>query len=204
MASRITGKLRTNIKTLHHWPLSVLSVIDGTPYNGTIMRNASWRHRANPLKCTGRHCYRYLGDVYLAPNHKHDDVIKRKHFPRHWPKLCVGNSPVTGEFPSQRPATWSFDVFFYLRLNKWLSKQSRCRWFETPSRSKLRHSNDEMDNDRIAIQLSSVISVYSSSRQWLIKSSMAFEAFTRYHMLTNGAVSINTVPRYITTYGPFI
>ena len=30
--------------------------------------------------------------------------------------LCVGNSPVTGEFPSQRPVTQSFDVFFDLRL----------------------------------------------------------------------------------------
>ena len=38
--------------------------------------------------------------------------------------ICVGNSPVTGEFPTQRPATRSFDVFFDLRLNKWLSKQS--------------------------------------------------------------------------------
>ena len=37
--------------------------------------------------------------------------------------LCVGNSPVTGEFPSQRPVTRSFDVFFDLRLNKRLSKQ---------------------------------------------------------------------------------
>ena len=26
--------------------------------------------------------------------------------------LCEGISPVTGEFPSQRPVTWSFDVFF--------------------------------------------------------------------------------------------
>ena len=42
--------------------------------------------------------------------------------------LCVGNSLVTGEFPSQRPVTRSFDVFFDLRLNKQLSKQSRCRW----------------------------------------------------------------------------
>ena len=25
--------------------------------------------------------------------------------------ICVGNSPVTGEFPSQRPVTRSFDVF---------------------------------------------------------------------------------------------
>ena len=30
--------------------------------------------------------------------------------------LCEGNSPVTGEFPSQRPVTQSFDVFFDLRL----------------------------------------------------------------------------------------
>ena len=38
--------------------------------------------------------------------------------------ICVGNSPVPGELPSQRPETRSFDVFFDLRLNKWLSKQS--------------------------------------------------------------------------------
>ena len=30
--------------------------------------------------------------------------------------ICVGNSPVTGEFPLQKPATRSFDVFFDLRL----------------------------------------------------------------------------------------
>ena len=29
--------------------------------------------------------------------------------------FCVGNSPVTGEFPAQRPVTWSFVVFFDLR-----------------------------------------------------------------------------------------
>ena len=31
--------------------------------------------------------------------------------------LCEVNSPVTGEFPSQRPAMRSFNVFFDLRLN---------------------------------------------------------------------------------------
>ena len=56
--------------------------------------------------------------------------------------LCVGNSRVTGEFPSQRPVTRSFDVFFDLRLNNRLSKQSRRQWFETPSRSLWRHSNE--------------------------------------------------------------
>ena len=53
--------------------------------------------------------------------------------------LCAGNSPVTGEFPSQRPVTRSFDVFFDLR--KRLSKQSWGWWFETPSRSLWRHCN---------------------------------------------------------------
>ena len=45
--------------------------------------------------------------------------------------LCVGNSPVPGEFPLQRPVTRSFGVFFYLRLNKRLNKQTWGRWFET-------------------------------------------------------------------------
>ena len=55
--------------------------------------------------------------------------------------LCVGNSPVTGEFPSQRPVTRSFDVFFDLCLNKQLSKQSWGWWFDTPSRSLWRQRN---------------------------------------------------------------
>ena len=53
--------------------------------------------------------------------------------------LCARNSPVSGEFPLQRPVTRSFDVFFDLRLNKRLSKQLRRRWFKTPSRSLWRH-----------------------------------------------------------------
>ena len=84
---------------------------------------------------------------------KHSDDIKWKHFPHYWPfvrykydvmnynqtwwrhqmetfsallALCAGNSLVTSELSSQRPVTWSFDVFFYLRLNKLLSKQPRC------------------------------------------------------------------------------
>ena len=47
--------------------------------------------------------------------------------------LCARNSPVTSEFPSQKPLTRSFDAFFDLCLNKRLSKQSRRWWFETPS-----------------------------------------------------------------------
>ena len=74
--------------------------------------------------------------------HTHYDVIKWKHFPRYWPFVGEGGSwPATGEFPSQRPVTRRFDVFFDLRLNRRLSKQSRPRWFETQSRSLWRHYN---------------------------------------------------------------
>ena len=52
-----------------------------------------------------------------------------------------GYSPATGEFPSQRPVTRSFHVFFHLCLKKWLSKQSWGWWFETPPRSLWRHRN---------------------------------------------------------------
>ena len=48
---------------------------------------------------------------------------------------------VTGEFPAQRPVTRSFNVFFDLRLNKRLSKQSWGWWSETQLRSLWRHCN---------------------------------------------------------------
>ena len=55
---------------------------------------------------------------------------------------CAGNSPVSVEFPLQRPVTQSFGVFFDLRLNKWLYEPSWGWWFGTPSRSSCRHCND--------------------------------------------------------------
>ena len=55
--------------------------------------------------------------------------------------ICAGNSPVTDEFPAQRPVTRSIDAFFYLRLNKRLSKLLWDWCSETPSRSLWRHCN---------------------------------------------------------------
>ena len=55
--------------------------------------------------------------------------------------ICAGNSPVPGKFPAQRAVTRSVDVFFDLRLNKRLSKQSWGWWFETLSRQLWRHCN---------------------------------------------------------------
>ena len=59
--------------------------------------------------------------------------------------ICAGNWPVPGEFPTQRPVTRSFDVFFALRPNKCLSKQSWGWWFETPSHPLWIHRNDISD-----------------------------------------------------------
>ena len=70
----------------------------------------------------------------------HDDIIKWKHFPHNCP-LC-GEFTGPGEFPTQRPVTRSFDVFFDLRLNKRSGKQPWGWWFETLSWSLWRQCYD--------------------------------------------------------------
>ena len=50
--------------------------------------------------------------------------------------ICAWNSPVPGEFPTQRPVT--------------LSKQSWGWWFETPSCTLWRHRNVQRSSDTIA------------------------------------------------------
>ena len=89
---------------------------------------------------------------YLTSTWSYDRPISTMKFPRSWWRhqmetfsallaLCAGNSPVTGEFPSQRPVTRSFYVFFDLHPNKRLSKQSWGWWFDTPSHPLWRHRN---------------------------------------------------------------
>ena len=57
------------------------------------------------------------------------------------PAFYEGNPPVTDGFPSQRPIMRSGKVFFDLRLNRRLSKQSRRRRLETPLHQLWRHYN---------------------------------------------------------------
>ena len=56
--------------------------------------------------------------------------------------ICAGNSPVSGEFPAQRPVTRSFDVFFDLRMNERLNEHSWGWWLGTTSRPLWSQSND--------------------------------------------------------------
>ena len=70
----------------------------------------------------------------------HDDVIKWKHFPRYWPFVRgIHRSPVNSPHEGQWRGALMF--FFYLRLNKQLSKQSWGWLFEALSRPSWRHCN---------------------------------------------------------------
>ena len=114
----------------------------------------------------------------------HDDVIKWKHFPRYCMAICAGNSPVTGEFPAQRPVMRCFVVFFDLRLNKRLSKQSWDWWFETPPRPLWRHCNVP------PILMFPVCSVQSDYIVWFVTNCMLFDL---------GYVTMSVPPGYIHT-----
>ena len=66
--------------------------------------------------------------------------------------LC-GEFTGPGDFPTQRPVTRSFDVFFDLHLNKGLSKQPWGWWFETPSWSFWRQCNAKPPDARYTVEI---------------------------------------------------
>ena len=67
----------------------------------------------------------------------HDDVIKWKHFPRHWTFVRGFHRPRW--IPKTKASDTKLWCFFYLRLNKRLSKQPWGWWFEMLSWSLWRH-----------------------------------------------------------------
>ena len=73
-----------------------------------------------------------------SPNTGHDDVIKWKHFP--W--LFVRGTTGHRWIPLTKTSDVELSSFLWsARLDKRPSKQSRRRWFETPSRLLWRHWN---------------------------------------------------------------
>ena len=63
---------------------------------------------------------------------------------------------------TQRPVKRSFDAFFDLRLNKWLSKHSWDWWFETSSCPLWRHCSD-FSGHMNKHDVEHVISIYSNA-----------------------------------------
>ena len=85
--------------------------------------------------------------------------------------LCAENSPVIGEFPSQRPVMRSFDVLFDICLNKRLSKQSWGWRFETASYPLWRHCNVMVLYRRV------VHAYFAKLKSLLVTFSETFEAY---------------------------
>ena len=74
----------------------------------------------------------------------HNDVIKWKHFPRYWPFVRgIHRSPMNSPNKSQ----WRGALMFFICawINGFNNKQSRRRWFETPSPPLCRHCNDYLN-----------------------------------------------------------
>ena len=78
-------------------------------YSRVHILSHAWRHQAITWNNVFISSKLFCGIYY-------DDVIKWEKIPVSL-ALCTGNSPVTGEFPAQRPVTRSFGLFFDLRLN---------------------------------------------------------------------------------------
>ena len=103
----------------------------------------------NFIRCKGLRWCIYTFHSWLLQRHQDNNVSSFNTWWRNQMEIfsaslaiCAGNSPVTGEFPSKRPVTRSFDVFFDLRQNIRLSKQLWFWWFETPSRPLWHHGNE--------------------------------------------------------------
>ena len=110
---------------------------------------SNW-HRFEVLPYLGRRSV-LLIYLLLSSSSSHCDNTLYKAWWRHQMEtfsallaICAGNSPVSGEFPAQRPVTRSFDVFVDVRVIKRLSKHWRGWWFETLSHPLWRHRNDGM------------------------------------------------------------
>ena len=119
-------------------PLVLPFQIIGEPPRWTSIRRwmSHWMSQAVVLQCNSFNCHS-LAKLWMKSSNGTFSALLA---------ICAGNSPVTGEVPAQRPVTRSFDVFFYLRLNKRLSKQWWDWWFETSSRPLWRHCNDNPTN----------------------------------------------------------
>ena len=136
---RLDGLLKLSVRRKHQSSAPLVSVrgirwpVD-SPHKGSVTRKMSPFHGDIMNKFLGWgtptgasshpkiNCYRWIEALPMK-----DSARLRYTWWRHLMQtfsallaLCVGNSPVTGEFPSQRPVTRSFDVFFICAwTNNW-------------------------------------------------------------------------------------
>ena len=121
--------------------------------------------------------------------------------------LCVGNSPVSGEFPTQRSVMWNFDVFFDLRLNERLSKQSWGWWFETSSCSLWRHCNASQGVSVVSILENMIVDALAKPRDienlggFSPLNSIYWGSVTVALQMISDKISVWSVSRYVDSVG---
>ena len=106
-------------------PCYIFQICAHTTINtyGLILQTRTTLGYAAP-RSSRHHCIHHSAQSGNVPSKKmilmtvHDMMMSSKGNISASLALWAGNSPVTGEFPSQRPVTRSFDVFLDLRLNK--------------------------------------------------------------------------------------
>ena len=118
------------IKTDHLWSACWLITRALCQYKECLSMYGDFHYKYKTLMILS---FLYNGDFYAARTTSvyHDDVVKWKLVPRYWLFVRgIYRSPVNSPHKGQ----WreAFDVFFYLRPNKRLSKQWQGWWFETP------------------------------------------------------------------------
>ena len=113
-----------------------------------VNHHVPWTSLKSSRDCHQRETYKDMF-TFIFSTAKRPITLCRQHSPcvfggmRQNPMMTSSNRNFfRGEFPSQRPSTTrSTDVFFDVRLNKQLSKQSKRRWFETAPHLLWRHWN---------------------------------------------------------------
>ena len=93
-------------------------------------------------------------------------------------------------FAGSSPVTRSFDIFFDLRLNKWLRKQSWGWWFETPSRPLWRHCNGSGLNNEFEM-------IQQCTKRF--DRVLAVVVFTQIHVIAWSAAMFNDISVVILT-----
>ena len=117
--------------------------------------------------------------------------------------LCAGNSPVTSQFPTQKPVR-IFDIFFEMLFNKRLSKQSWGWWFETTTCSLCRHCNDSCSGvDKCTatkIMWWNYFSMYKNTYPWQHRSRLYSIRHTKYFIFRNSCDTHISTIRYTSHY----
>ena len=125
----ISSTLLPLVKESHRWPVD-------SPHKGPVMEN---HFNVMTSSCHSIKDRWMCLLNYVAQGHAMMTSSKGNIF-RVTGHLC-GEFTGPGEFPTQRPVTRNFDVYFDLRPNKRLSKQLWGWWFETQSRPIWCHRN---------------------------------------------------------------